>query len=556
MTCTRSLALFVIAAGAACAGDRGTDTAATGGTVIIAASADADALFPPIATSQDALAVIDMVYDRLADPDSIFNPIGTADFTHALADGWSWSPDSLSLAFHIDPRARWHDGPRVTPSDVRFSYAVYADTAIGGSVSEALTNIDSVTVRDSATAVVWLKRKSPHAFYDATYQLRIMPEHVWRGTPHAEMARSPLARTPIGSGRFRFRRWEAGSLIEIVADTLNYRGRPSLDRVTWSITSDPAARLARLLAGEVDLSPYLRAEQAAQLSGKPTLTTLRQRPIQVNYLLFNLRDPAHPTKPHPVLGDRATRVAITMAVDNSALIRSVFNSAAMPMLGPLPRSVMRADTGVRPIGFDHAKAIAALDAAGWRLAPGDSVRRKGGVPLHFSVLVPSSSSSRRQLAVVLQGMLKPSAIQLVIDELDPSAMAARLRAKKFDAGFVIWNVDPLPITLRQLWSSKSAGTDGTNYGSYMNAALDAAIDSADTSAGPRGSERWREVYQTLIDDAPALYLFEPPVIHGIHRRIHAVGTRPDAYWAGLANWTIPPAERIARDRVGLRTAAR
>ncbi|MDQ6828875.1 MAG: peptide ABC transporter substrate-binding protein [Gemmatimonadota bacterium] len=556
MTGVRLLALLSIVGCVACASDSGTRTVTTGGTLIIAVPADADALFPPVATGQDAIAVIDMLYDRLADPDSTLDPFGSAGFTHVLADGWTWSPDSLSIAFHIDPRARWHDGPLVTANDVRFSYAVYADTAIGGSIAEALTNVDSVSARDSSTATVWFKRKSPHAFYDATYQLRILPEHVWRGIPHAEMARSPLARNPVGSGRFRFRRWETGTLIEIVADTANYRGRPSLDRVTWTVVNDPSVRLARLIAGEVDLVPSLRPEQVTDLAGKPLLTTFRQQPMQVNYLLFNLHDPANLSRPNPIFADRAMRVAITMAVDNATLIHSAFDSAAKPMIGPLPRSVMHADTALRPIAFDRAKAAAALDAAGWRLAPGDSVRRKGAVPLRFGVMVPSSSTTRRRLAVVLQGMLKQSGIQVVIDQLDPPAMGARVVAKKFDAAMVVWNVDPLPNTLRQLWSSKAAGTNGTNYGSYMNPSLDAAMDSADNATGAHYSERWRGVYQTLIDDAPALYLFEPPIIHGLHRRIHPVGARPDAYWARLADWSIPPGERIARDRVGLGTAPR
>jgi len=38
---------------------------------------------------------------------------------------------------------------------------------------------------------------------------------------------------------------------------------------------------------------------------------------------------------------------------------------------------------------------------------------------------------------------------------------------------------------------------------------------------------------------------------GMQRRIHPKGMRADAWWAQLDQWSIPVAERTARDRVAL-----
>jgi hypothetical protein len=51
-------------------------------------------------------------------------------------------------------------------------------------------------------------------------------------------------------------------------------------------------------------------------------------------------------------------------------------------------------------------------------------------------------------------------------------------------------------------------------------------------------------------------MYELPGLAGAHRRIRITGMRPDAWWADLANWSIPPDERIERDRIGLRSVAR
>jgi hypothetical protein len=57
-----------------------------------------------------------------------------------------------------------------------------------------------------------------------------------------------------------------------------------------------------------------------------------------------------------------------------------------------------------------------------------------------------------------------------------------------------------------------------------------------------------KAYQTIIDDAPAIWFAEPMRAMAVHRRIEMRGLRPDAWWANIADWTIPPARRIARDR--------
>jgi peptide/nickel transport system substrate-binding protein len=55
-------------------------------------------------------------------------------------------------------------------------------------------------------------------------------------------------------------------------------------------------------------------------------------------------------------------------------------------------------------------------------------------------------------------------------------------------------------------------------------------------------------YQMIIDDAPAIWFAEPKRIMAVHRRLRPTGVRPDAWWANLADWSIPANERIARDR--------
>ena len=114
------LALALLAA--AC-GDRSGGPAAgePGGTLVISTTTDPGTLFPPLMVTTQAKQITEQIYDYLADVGTDLNAYDEKGFRAALADGWRWSGDSLSLAFHINPRARWHDGTPVTSTSTTSS---------------------------------------------------------------------------------------------------------------------------------------------------------------------------------------------------------------------------------------------------------------------------------------------------------------------------------------------------------------------------------------------------------------------------------------------------
>jgi peptide/nickel transport system substrate-binding protein len=82
------------------------------------------------------------------------------------------------------------------------------------------------------------------------------------------------------------------------------------------------------------------------------------------------------------------------------------------------------------------------------------------------------------------------------------------------------------------------------------------VDSALMQMDPaREKAYFRKAYEIIINDVPAVFLYEPRLTAGSHKRVRQTGMRPDAWWAGLADWWIPANERIDRDRIGLRAPA-
>jgi peptide/nickel transport system substrate-binding protein len=521
----------------------------SGGTLAISSGGDPDALIPSLAQTVQGAQITQMLYDHLADIGDSLNTLNDQGFTPHLADRWTWSADSLSVAFHLNPNAKWHDGVPVRSNDVRFTVTTIKDSTLGSPKRPLITNIDSVATPDSATAVVWFHARSPQQFYDAAYQLLIMPEHIWKSIPPAGWRASDAARNPIGSGQYRFARWIPRAAVELVADTSNYRGAPKLSRLIWSIAPDFTAAVTRFLSGETDFFEALRPENLPDVAKNPTLRVKQYRGLQYQFLQFNLRDPANHDRPHPILGNRELRRALTMATDRAALVRSIFDTLALPALGPTVRTYPTTDPNLTQIPFDLPRARQILDSLGWRVTGSDSIRSRNGRPLAFTLSVPSSSKPRVQMAVLLQEQLRQAGVKLNVEQIDFPVLIEKVRKRTFDSWIGAWNTEPSPGSVLGSWGiGGSRATSGNNFGSYENPIFDINVDSALASFDAvKRRAYFTKAYETIIQDAPAIWLAEPLQMVGYHSRLQLATLRPDAWWAHIPEWWIPADKRIPRD---------
>ena len=523
----------------------------SGGTMIVDASNDAVDVFPPYVGDQIGRMVQDLVFDRLAEIGPDLLTVGDKTFTPQLAKSWTWAPDSLSIAFSLDPRARWHDGRAVTANDVRYSFRTFVDPKVGSPVAPLLANVDSVSMRDSLTPVVWFKKHTPEQFYDVAYQLIIMPEHVYGAVPVEQLHTSPITRNPVGSGRFRFVKWDAGSRIELVADTSNYRGRAKLDRLIVTPVSEPAAASTQVLSGQADFIFAFPIDQVSKLDSSKVARPVSLPQLAYAFMGMNQYDPKSKNNAHPIFSDVRVRRALSMAVDRVGMLRNVFGDKGRLAHGPFPMIVSFADSTLRLPPYDTTAAKALLDSAGWMVG-GDGYRSKRGRQLHFNLLVPTSSAPRMRYAVLLQEQFRKIGARVDLDQLDPNAMNARQQAYDFDAIMAGFNTDPSPSGSKQNWSTAGIGPTGQNMLRYSNRTVDALLDSATSAFDPAQTKRHlTRAYQTLVDDVPAIWLYDYISIPAVNRRITTAPMRADEWWANLADWYIPADKRIDRDRIGL-----
>ena len=539
------IAMAVVFAGASCRG--APPSQAHPRELVVSLAADADILFPPFTATTQGAAISDQIFERLADPDSTLNTIGDRDYRPRLADSWRWARDSLSIAFHVDPRARWQDGAPVTARDVRFSFGVFKDSAAGSIAAPLLDNIDSASVRDSMTAVVWFHTRTPDEFYTATYSPRILPAHLLDTIAPQRWRTSAFGRAPVGSGPYRFVRWASGTSIELAADARYRAGRPAFDRILFTVTRDPAVEVTRLLAHETDFLDRIANTDVPRVRAHRELRLVRWPSEENVMLLFNLRDPVHPARPHPVLGDASVRRAMALAIDRPALVRGVLGETARVAQGPFP-AILLDSVFLPPKPADCAGAARTLDAAGWARDARTGVRHRGGRPLTVRLLVPTSSAERLAVAVVLQAQLRCAGIDLEIDQTELNTSIDDYVHGTFDATLLDLKWDPSPASARQIWAGASAAPAGSNFSRYANPEFDALLDSAiDADNEVRARALYRRAWSVLVKDQPAVWLYDLVNVGAVRQPIEPRGLRADGWWSDVAWWGVGSGSASAGD---------
>jgi peptide/nickel transport system substrate-binding protein len=513
---------------------------ADGGTLVVATPGDADLLLPPVMGGGGLAAhVTEKLFPKLADLTLSLNTVDDSGFTPVLARRWEHR-DSLTIVFHLDPRARWTDGVPVTADDVVYTFGVYRDPRTGSPFRVNLDPIASVTKEDSLTVAFHFRRWYPEQLYDATYHLRMIPKHVLDTIPDDSLAASAFAKAPtVTAGPFRFSHWDSGTEIAVTADPAWFLGRPHLDRIVWRVMPDVSAAVSALLAGEADAMEVIpQRDEIERALRSPDLQLIPYPSPFLGGLLFNLR--------RPPFNDPAVRRAIAKVIDRETIVRSVFGPYGEVPVGAASRMMWIAAGTVRQPVLDTAGAARLLDSLGWRRGD-DGIRRRGGRRLAFRVLTPTTSRIRQDVAVLVQDELQKVGIAMDIQPLEYAVFDARTRAGDFEAMMFSRTLDPSPAILGQFWGSRAVGAD--NLGGYASPAFDSLFAAASAAPSrPAAEPLWHAALERLNDDAPAVWIYSPRNNAAVHRRFEHVTIRPDSWLATVAAWSVAPDRRLPRDR--------
>lgn len=370
-----------------------------GGTLSIRIAAPVSDLRPWQPRSRDEEHLISLLYSGLMRLDADLWP------TPDLAERLDIDVDGRRLTFTLRQNVYWHDGQPLTAADVLFTLeALRSLPETSTALLADLRYIAAASAPDERTVVIELR--SRYAPMLSLLAVPILPRHLFAGR---DVSQVDFLAQPIGSGPFRLRERQADGSLVLERHDQYHHGSPLLDQVVLTVMPETAIAQQALRDGQLLVAELPWGAQDAL----GDVTTLRSGSIPENgvyFLAFNLR----PGRP---FADVRLRQALATAIDLPRLVETATKGVGVPVgNGALPGSW--ADlTPPLPAG-DLPAAREILDAAGWVLPPGATIRQREGVPLIARLYVRNDDERRLVAARRIAEIAASIGIQIVVEPAD------------------------------------------------------------------------------------------------------------------------------------------
>jgi peptide/nickel transport system substrate-binding protein len=492
-------------------------------------NADPAILNPIIAPELASLQVCDYLFDSLVSLDNTtYEPIPR------LAKGWGISPDGLTFTFHLNEKAKWHDGEPLTASDVVFTFDAIRDKRVpAGMYRSYLADLQSVVAVDPYTVRFTFSKPYFKAFSFVS-QIKIIPRHTFSDL--GRFAGNDANRHPIGSGPYKFKSWVTGNRVEIERYDDYFGERPDIRGIVFKVIPDKAVAFNLLAKGAADtgeMTPIQWRFEAGDKDFKREFTMHKFYPPNFSFIGWNLR--------RPFFSDRRVRTAMAMLIDRDKILDKLMFGLGEPITGPFYLFGRNYDRSIKPYPFDPRAAARLLDEAGWVDHDGDGIRDKDGVPFRFTMLVKSGDNLGLGVGLMLKKALSDAGIAMEISEFEWATMVARLMRRDFDAAFFVYAM-PLVEDPYNLWHS-SGVEKGANLIGFADKDADKILEEAraEMDAGKR-SEMFRELHGMIYKEQPGIFLYMLPTLDAISSRFQNVvdyKVAPD-----VLEWKVGPSELL------------
>ncbi|MEZ5535968.1 MAG: extracellular solute-binding protein [Thiolinea sp.] len=441
--------------------------------------------FNPYATRGDSSYGARALYDDLMassnDDLSAYYPL--------IAKKISYASDYSFITFHIDERARFHDGKPIRPEDVKFSFNKLTEEGLPG-LKAYYSFVESIEVQDGNKVRFNLADDQKNKLrMIALCGLPVFPEHFWKDHRLDE----PLKEVPVGSAAYTIADYEYGKY-ELLKRVDDYwakdlpvmQGLMNEDGIRYDYYRDETVAFEAFKAGKIDKWNENTAKRWASDYTFPAIKDGRvlklevphQIPLGAQGYVFNIK--------RPVFEDLRVRKALTYLMDFEWMNKNLFygqytrtdsffgnteyKATGLPSEGELeflnqikdkiPASVFTEELklpttdGNGNIRANLRTALGLFKEAGWVVKDQKLVNAETGKQFEFELMLVQPSQEK--IALAFEKNLKKAGIKMNIRTVDSSQYAERATKHDFDMISSTYRANPYPSSgLRQHWHSES-----------------------------------------------------------------------------------------------------
>lgn len=433
---------------------------------------------------------------------------GKGGLQNDLATSVEKSDDGKEWTVRLRQDVFWQDGEPFTADDV-----VFTITAIQNPDSRSPWRLswEGVGVSKFNEYTVIFELKSPFAFFEEKLKQKIIPEHIFKDIPLANLYLSDYNFQPIGTGPYIFEKLAKNkngyiSQYQFKSNAEYFLGQPYIDKYILKFYKSEPEAIVAFSRHEVDMLGGISAQNEEDI---------KRRYDEIGIYLPRYYAVFFNQSISKVLKDESVRYALNYATDRQEIIEKVYKNKAQSVEGPILVGMMGYDPDLN-FNFSMENARDILEDGGWVDSNEDGVLEKklaksdtSATELAFSIVVPESSGLI-ETASILKNQWAKIGVKLTIKVVSASEFQQNyLETRVYDSiiyGNVLnQNPDPFPF-----WHSSQKFDPGSNLALYENSAVDRILEEFRQIFDYDKQVSDLKKFQSLIfADAPAVFLFNP-----------------------------------------------
>ena len=448
-----------------------------------------------------------------------------------VAKRWTVSEDTKTYTFTLRDDVYFHkheqfktkDSTRkVSAKDFVYSFNRLKDPSIASPGSWVLSNVDRYQAVNDSTFQITLKKEFPAFLGLLTMRYcSVVPEEI--GSFYGNEFRSH----PIGTGPFKFKRWEEGVKLVLRKNNLYFEKDedgnrlPYLETVAITFLPDKQSEFLQFAQGNLDMlnsldpsykDELLTATGKLKENYKNRVKTITGPFLNTEYLGFYLESPSKEVR------SKLLRQAVNYGFDRVKMIKYLRNGIGEPAnSGFIPKGL----PGYGASGFEYnpSKARALITKY---------IEDSGNNTPSITI---GTNSQYLDICEYIQRELGKLGLEINIDVMPPSTLRQLKSTGKLDAFRASWIADyPDAENYLSLYYSKNFTPNGPNYTHFKNATFDSLYESSFklTDINKR-KLLYRKMDSIILEQAPFVTLYYDQVIKFVHKNVTGLKANPQDF---------------------------
>ena len=455
------------------------------------------------------------------------------EFEGEIADSVT-TEDNKNFIVHIDEKATWSDGEKITADDVVYTalrltspvigntsmmYYVFEGVGDDGFTEEGAESIDGIKAIDDATVQFTTKDEMSLTTFENSYAryLMTLPKHVIEQYSEEELKTADWFNHPdVVSGPYMVTDFDVDHYISYKANEKYWKGAPKIAKLNIKIVSG-SQLYAGLQSGEIDITQptmsVIPQEDYDSIEGLSNVNVVYGEPVTNQSVFIQTKN----------VPDVRVRQAMLYAIDRKMVLEQLLKGKGEVVDGFLSSASPFYDDGIVPVEQDVEKAKELLAEAGW----------DGSQTLRF--YVNSGDGAFVNAANVFVAQWAAVGIKVEVQTVDFATLMSVAGTNDYDILAVQYTyapVDPYPDVAWLLGGEES----WTGYGD--DSVNEALAKTQTTSDIDEIKGLYSVVDQKVQEDVPMFSAYIVSAQAGVNKRL--VNATPSVYgfFNNVEQWEI------------------